>query len=174
MPRGRSPPAFFLSLDNGVLHHQPDRGVPMSAWLSRTQSDSAGLLPTRPSIEATTCCLTDLGNALLLGTRSSTASRPFAPFLITRFASVLVSPWRAPLSGRVSPSRRRRHQRATSLRGKIRWGLCMVFPFRDSSPGIPQRLDSASSNSVQFSLRYVWTVKIGVGKFVQYTVVGSN
>src|SRR6516165_2770510 len=33
---------------------QLDEGVPMSATLSPTQSDSAGLLPTKPSVEVTT------------------------------------------------------------------------------------------------------------------------
>jgi hypothetical protein len=55
----------------------------MSSTLSPTQSDSAGLLPAKPLVEATTLRLADVGNDLLLSKRSSTAPRAFGRVLIT-------------------------------------------------------------------------------------------
>jgi hypothetical protein len=55
----------------------------MSTTLSPTQSDSAGLLPTKPSVKATTLRQADLGKDLLPSKRSSTTTLAFARFLIT-------------------------------------------------------------------------------------------
>jgi hypothetical protein len=55
----------------------------MSSTLSPTRSDSAGLLPTQPSVEATTLRPADLRNDLLPNKRSSTAPHAFARLLIT-------------------------------------------------------------------------------------------
>jgi hypothetical protein len=52
----------------------------MSAMLCATQSD---LLPTKPSVEATTLRETDLGSDLIPSKRSSITTRAFAHFLIT-------------------------------------------------------------------------------------------
>jgi hypothetical protein len=55
----------------------------MSATLSATQSDSAGLLPPEPSGKATTLRPANLGKNLLPSKRSSITTRAFARFLIT-------------------------------------------------------------------------------------------
>jgi len=54
----------------------------MSSTLSRAQSDSAGLLPTKPSVKATTLRPADLGKNLLPSKRSSITTRAFARLLI--------------------------------------------------------------------------------------------
>jgi hypothetical protein len=83
----------------------------MSATLSPIQSDSAGLLRTKPSVEATTLRRTDLGNDLLPGKRSSITTRAFARFLITFCIGVGVivacAPVRAskPVPSQAAPAR---------------------------------------------------------------------
>jgi hypothetical protein len=84
------------------------KGGPMSTALSRTQSDSAGLLAT--SVKATTLRPADLGKDLLPSKRSSITTRAFAHFLITFCIAVGVTACTAvratkPVSSQAPPAR---------------------------------------------------------------------